>query len=113
MYPRIVAPLDAGTSSMPLSLRCLIWCVMLAGTATGCALADAQLRGHGGPIRALAVSADGMTAFSGSFDASAIRWSLRHDLVEQVLRLHVRGAGNSATIGEDGCGSGQIRTVAS
>ena len=39
-------------------------------------LAHAQLRGHGGPVRAIAVSPDGATAVSGSFDSSAIRWSL-------------------------------------
>ena len=38
--------------------------------------AQAQLRGHGGPVRALAISPDGTTAISGSFDTSAIRWSL-------------------------------------
>jgi WD40 repeat protein len=50
---------------------------VLVAAATDRAPSEAQLRGHGGPIRALAVSADGMTALSGSFDASAIRWSLR------------------------------------
>jgi cytochrome c len=30
--------------------------------------AQAQLRGHGGPVRALAVSPDGTTVVSGSFD---------------------------------------------
>jgi cytochrome c len=73
---------------MRLSLRCLIWCVTLLGAAAARGSAEAQLRGHGGLIRALAVSADGTTALSGSFDASAIRWSLRDNLAEQVLRLH-------------------------
>ncbi len=50
--------------------------------------APAQLRGHGGPVRALTVSADGSTALSGSFDTSAIRWSLRTNSAEQVLRFH-------------------------
>ena len=39
-------------------------------------VALAQLRGHGGPVRALAISSDGQNAISGSFDSSAIRWSL-------------------------------------
>ena len=39
--------------------------------------AHAQLRGHGGPVRGLAVSQDGTEALSGSFNSSAIRWSLR------------------------------------
>jgi cytochrome c len=50
--------------------------------------AEAQLRGHGGPVRALAVSSDGTTALSGSFDSSAIRWSLVRNAAEQVLRFH-------------------------
>jgi hypothetical protein len=62
---------------MRLTARTLLWWVVLVAAATDRAPAEAQLRGHGGPIRALAVSADGMTALSGSFDASAIRWSLR------------------------------------
>jgi cytochrome c len=49
--------------------------------------AQAQLRGHGGPVRALAISADGKTAVSGSFDTSAIRWSLTRNAAEQVLRF--------------------------
>ena len=50
--------------------------------------AHAQLRGHGGPVRALAISPDGARAISGSFDTSAIRWSLRRNVAEQVLRFH-------------------------
>jgi cytochrome c len=94
---------------MRFCLICLLWCVMLVGAAPGRSPAHAQLRGHGGPIRALAVSADGTTAFSGSFDTSAIRWSLRHDVAEQVLRLHDRAVnavailngGRAVTAGAD------------
>jgi cytochrome c len=50
--------------------------------------AQAQLRGHGGPVRALAISPDGSSAISGSFDTSAIRWSLKRNVAEQVLRFH-------------------------
>ncbi len=63
--------------------------------------ARAQLRGHGGPIRALAVSTDGKTAFSGSFDTSVIRWSLTRNSAEQVLRFH-EGAVNAVAIMPDG-----------
>jgi cytochrome c len=70
----------------------------------------AQLRGHGGPVRALAISSDGETALSGSFDSSAILWSLRHDAAQQVLRFHDSAVnavallkdGRAATAGEDG-----------
>ena len=48
----------------------------------------AQLRGHGGPVKALAISPDGTHAISGSFDTSAIRWSLSRNTAEQVLRFH-------------------------
>jgi cytochrome c len=50
--------------------------------------AQAQLRGHGGPVRALVVSPDGSQAISGSFDTSAIRWSLTRNVAEQVMRFH-------------------------
>jgi cytochrome c len=50
--------------------------------------AHAQLRGHGGSVRALAISPDGSRAVSGSFDTSAIRWSLSRNVAEQVLRFH-------------------------
>jgi cytochrome c len=50
--------------------------------------ANAQLRGHGGAVRALAISPDGKNALSGSFDTSAIRWSLERNVAEQVMRFH-------------------------
>ena len=63
--------------------------------------AQAQLRGHGGPVRALAISADGKTAVSGSFDSSAIRWSLTRNAAEQVLRFH-ESAVNAVALTPDG-----------
>src|SRR5436190_7273818 len=51
-------------------------------------LARAQLAGHGGPVRSIAISADGKTLLSGSFDTAAIRWSLAGGSAEQVLRFH-------------------------
>src|SRR5436309_8197500 len=68
---------------------------------TGCAPAHAQLRGHGGPVRALAISPDGTQAVSGSFDTSVIRWSLSKNAAEQVLRFH-DGAVNAALLLRDG-----------
>jgi cytochrome c len=72
--------------------------------------ASAQLRGHGGPVRALAISSDGATALSGSFDSTAIRWSLTRNAAEQVLRFHADAVnavallrdGRAATAGADG-----------
>src|SRR6478672_9483039 len=63
--------------------------------------AQAQLRGHGGPVKALAISADGTHAISGSFDTSAIRWSLSRNTAEQVLRFH-DGAVNAVVYLKDG-----------
>jgi cytochrome c len=68
---------------------------------TGVTAADAQLRGHGGPVRALAVSADGKTLLSGSFDSTAIRWSLDSNTATDVLRFH-DGAVNAVAILPDG-----------
>jgi cytochrome c len=70
----------------------------------------AQMRGHGGPVRAVAVAPDGVTAISGSFDTSAIRWSLARNAAEQVLRFHESAVnavaflkdGRIVTGGEDG-----------
>jgi cytochrome c len=63
--------------------------------------AYAQLRGHGGPVRALAVSPDGKILMSGSFDTSAIRWSLERRAAEDVLRFH-DGAVNAVVLLKDG-----------
>jgi cytochrome c len=50
--------------------------------------AQAQLMGHGGPVRAIAVSHDGNAILSGSFDTAAILWSLAGQSAQQVLRFH-------------------------
>jgi cytochrome c len=65
------------------------------------AVAQAQLRGHGGPVRALAISQDGKSAVSGSFDTSAIRWSLEKGAASEVLRFH-DGAVNAVVLLRDG-----------
>lgn len=72
--------------------------------------ASAQMRGHGGPVRAIAISADGQTVLTGSFDSTAIRWSQSRDAAEQVLRFHADAVnavvmlrdGRAATAGADG-----------
>ena len=63
--------------------------------------AQAQLRGHGGPVRALAVSSDGTRLVSASFDTTAIAWLLTSGTAEKVLRFH-EGAVNAAAFLEDG-----------
>jgi len=90
------------------ALAALAAALMVLPTVTTEALA--QLRGHGGPVRALAISADGQSAISGSFDSTAIRWSLTRNAAEQVLRFHadavnavaLLGEGRAATAGADG-----------
>ena len=67
-------------------LLCL--CAITAALAFDLRPVQAQLKGHGGPVRAIAVSADGRSVLSGSFDTAAIRWSLATESAEQVLRFH-------------------------
>ena len=76
-------------------------CVALMLLTLGASAAQAQLRGHGGPVRALAISPDGSQAVSGSFDTSAIRWSLSRNVAEQVMRFH-DGAVNAVAWLSDG-----------
>jgi len=52
-------------------------------------------------VKALAISPDGTHAVSGSFDTSAIRWSLSRNTAEQVLRFH-DGAVNAVVYLKDG-----------
>ncbi len=77
-----------------MSVICLALLTSLGGV-------QAQLRGHGGPVRALAISPDGTQAISGSFDTSAIRWSLARNAAEQVLRFHA-DAVNAVSFLKDG-----------
>src|SRR3954462_3568008 len=95
---------NAGRLALPGFAALLI--ALLIGTTA----VLAQLRGHGGPVRALAISADGQSVISGSFDSTAIRWSLTRNAAEQVLRFHSDAVnavawlrdGRAATAGADG-----------
>jgi cytochrome c len=80
-------------------LRVLL--LMTAALTVASGPAEAQLRGHGGPVRALALSPDGGEAASGSFDTSVIRWSLASNTAKQVLRFHA-GAVNAVAFLPDG-----------
>jgi len=88
--------------------RILISCAIVAALLdVPCAWA--QLSGHGGPVRSIAISADGRSVLSGSFDTAAIRWSLAQGSAEQVLRFHADAVnavaflrdGRMATAGAD------------
>jgi cytochrome c len=78
--------------------RCLIFVLLLCSALLP---AQAQLRGHGGPVRALAVSSDGQRLVSASFDTTAITWSLASGTAEKVLRFH-EGAVNAVAVLQDG-----------
>jgi cytochrome c len=103
------SPLECGVVAEWLDLRMLAQmnartARILAGFAGLLLMADpvqAQLRGHGGPVRAVAISPDGRAALSGSFDSSAIRWSLARNAAEQVLRFH-DDAVNAVALLKDG-----------
>jgi cytochrome c len=90
-------------------MKCVFGFVLFIFVALFGTLAEAQMRGHGGPVKSLAISADGSFVLSGSFDSSAIRWSLSKNTAEQVLRFHesavnavaVINGGKLATAGED------------
>lgn len=92
-------------NGLPKILIIIIIALMALSTGS----AHAQLRGHGGPVRALAISPDGKSAISGSFDTSAIRWSLSRGTAEQVMRFHESAVnavaylhdGRIVTAGED------------
>lgn len=104
------------TASLPYSVLMRIASPLLASTLFALSLlaahASAQdgLRGHGGPVRTLAIAPDGRTAISGGFDQSAIVWDLQAGKALRVLRVH-EGAVNAVaalpggrflTAGEDG-----------
>jgi cytochrome c len=91
-----------------LRLRTIVLCAVLGLVLP--AVSRAELRGHGGPVRALAVSPDGRLAMSGSFDQSAILWAIDQGIALGVLRFHDGAVdalaalpdGRFATGGEDG-----------
>jgi cytochrome c len=68
--------------------RILTSCAIVGALLLNAPFARAQLAGHGGPVRSIAISADGKNVLSGSFDTAAIRWSLAGGSAEQVLRFH-------------------------
>src|SRR5258705_13651380 len=75
---------------------------VLIALPIGTTSAFAQLRGHGGPVRALAISADGQNAGSGSFDLTAIRRALTRNAAEQGLRFPFDAGNPGAVLGGGG-----------
>ena len=91
---------------MTLPIRLLTTALLVFGASAD----GAELRGHGGPVRAIAVSPDGETAITGSFDTRAILWSLETGEAREVLLFHdgqvnavaALPDGRFATAGADG-----------
>ena len=83
------------------SKRIVVAGMAVAATVGAATIVRGALRGHGGPVRALALSKDGQIAATGSFDSSAIIWLLENDSAAQVLRFHA-GAVNAVALLPDG-----------
>src|SRR5262245_6802563 len=96
-YPApVICPASKPQMNWIPSLR-----IVAALLAVYSAPTQAQLTGHGGPVRAIAISSDGNTVLSGSFDTAAILWSLKTESAEQVLRFH-SDAVNAVALLKDG-----------
>ncbi len=65
-----------------------------------------EMRGHGGPVKALAISGDGATIVSGGLDTAVIRWSHDEERAEQVMRFHAGGVTAVATLPQEWALSG-------
>lgn len=82
-------------SPLCMKVAAALWAIFAASSV------HADMVGHGGPIRSLAISPDGGSLLSGSFDTAAIRWSLQTETAEQVLRYHADGV-NAVAFLKDG-----------
>lgn len=88
----------------PAILTAMLFCIACDRPAL------AQLHGHGGPVRSVAVEPDSGLAISGSFDQSAILWAVETGAALRVLRVHdgavnavaAAGSGRFLTGGEEG-----------
>ncbi|MFZ4807778.1 MAG: c-type cytochrome [Hyphomicrobiaceae bacterium] len=63
-------------------------CVGLAVALAGAPASAQDLRGHGGPVRAVAALANGGGLATGGFDSTIIVWDPRTAAARRVLRLH-------------------------
>src|SRR6478752_697269 len=84
--------------NLPSGLSAVIVVLLVS---VGAVPVRAQLVGHGGPVKTVAVSGDGQSVLSGSFDTSAILWSQQSESAQQVLRFH-SDAVNAAAFLKDG-----------
>ncbi len=80
--------------------------------ASGAAHAQDVLRGHGGPVRALAVNGAARELISGSFDATVIVWDVRKGVAKRVLRFHDAGVNTVLVDGWCIAAAGEDRKIA-
>jgi cytochrome c len=73
--------------------------------------ASAEMRGHGGPVRAIAISDDGKTAVTGGFDTNVIVWDLATETATQVLRIHEGPVSRVGFVGADILSESDSRSV--
>ena len=92
-----------------------LWLLRLGLASLGLAASHGfalDLRGHGGPVRAIVVGADGAIA-TASFDTTIIRWEQGRGNAKEVLRFH-DGAVNALIALPDGglASAGEDRRIA-
>jgi cytochrome c len=88
-------------------MRLLIFLLLLLLVAP----ASAEMRGHGGPVRAIAISPDGSTAVTGSFDTTVIIWDLERETAKQVLRIHDGPVNKVGFVGTDVASESDTKSV--
>ncbi|MEL6299266.1 MAG: c-type cytochrome [Pseudomonadota bacterium] len=108
--------LTKGAAALVCAL-CAVWAVAGAQANEPAAKQPAKpkpplkLTGHGGPVKALALSADGKLLLSGSFDYSMMAWDTskptpseagRFDDVEGAINAVAFAAGGAVLAGDDG-----------
>lgn len=85
------------------------WIVLAMAVSAAAPAAD--LRGHGGPVRAILLAGD--TAITAGFDTTIIRWDLTRGSARQVLRFHEGAVNALAILPEGGLASaGEDRRIA-
>lgn len=85
MRPRSEARADGVHPAPASAVRCLILMWSMLALAAVMSAARAEVPAHGGPIRGIAVSADGTRALTAGFDYSIIEWDVA--TVRPVRRL--------------------------
>ncbi len=86
---------------LPVRVRPLAVVIALAFGSIGASSAIADLLGHGGPVRSLAVSPDGKIALSGSFDYSMMLWDLETSHELRRMAAHDAAVGAVAFLDEN------------